>query len=129
MLPASEAVGMTTSQQEVVKIQREIQLEERVLHDGWKKEGVEDMKENKTKKKTQHKNRRETVFIFVSKILYLYIYAHVNSFMLCIYGLFIWEKSVLLCLLCHHQDKGRSSCWSCITCFAIGNVNTIIHAL
>ncbi|XP_017308792.1 brother of CDO isoform X3 [Ictalurus punctatus] len=34
LLPASEAVGMTTSQQEVVKIQREIQLEERVLHDG-----------------------------------------------------------------------------------------------
>lgn len=39
LLPASEAVGMTTSvegatQREVVKIQCESQLEERILHDG-----------------------------------------------------------------------------------------------
>lgn len=39
LLPASEAVGLTTSaegatQQEVVKIQCESQLEERIRHDG-----------------------------------------------------------------------------------------------
>lgn len=101
LLPASEGVGTMTSiedaTQQEVKIQSESQLEEQVLHDGWKKMRVRGTW-NKTNKKKRQKQKRDSIY-FCIKDTYLYIYAHVNSFMLYIWIVYMREKSITVLAL------------------------------